>query len=398
MVPFDPKHPMAALDALYREVDRRMEGLYARHGRRLRCRPGCADCCVDGITVFEVEARRIRRHCREVFGADSAHPTGACALLDGRGLCRIYPHRPYVCRTQGPPLRWLETGADGVTVEMRDICPLNDPGPPIEGLPPEACWEVGPAEGVLAALQHAADGGKGRRIALRDLFAPAGSASPYEARESNPWLTIPLSDYEGHMASPGVAQHQALNRLFRDLLARCRPLSLAVPGASGGNGFEHIDPSLTRRVVAVDIQPDYLRRLSARFSDRIPGLETRCEDLATTRLEPAAFDLVHCALVLEYLEAAPLIREMARWLRPGGLLALVLQMPSDRCGRVSDSPFPSLRRLAPVMRLVDPAAAAETARGAGLEGDGAGTVALPGGKSFRLMRFRRPSASRRFRG
>ena len=76
----------------------------------------------------------------------------------------------------------------------------------------------------------------------------------------NPWLSIPIDDYEGHMGSPAVAQLQPLSELFAGVLASSRPKSLAVFGCAAGNGFEHIDPSITERVVGVDINPAYLRK------------------------------------------------------------------------------------------------------------------------------------------
>ena len=49
---------------------------------------------------------RVRR--RKATGIEEgAGPEGACAFLDGEGGCRVYPDRPYVCRTQGLPLRWI---------------------------------------------------------------------------------------------------------------------------------------------------------------------------------------------------------------------------------------------------------------------------------------------------
>lgn len=75
-----------------------------------------------------------------------------------------------MCRTQGLPLRWLDEDA---RCERRDICPLNDPGPPIEMLPADACWELGPIERRLAELEARRSGGAPRRIRLRDLFGPA---------------------------------------------------------------------------------------------------------------------------------------------------------------------------------------------------------------------------------
>ena len=140
------------------------------HVGRLRCRRGCASCCVDGLTVFAVEAEAIRRHHADLLAGGTPHPPGACAMLDAEGGCRVYDHRPYVCRTQGLPLRWIGETDDGSLVELRDICPLNDPGPPIETLPADSCWPLGPVEGRLADLQRSADGGAMTRIPLRDLF------------------------------------------------------------------------------------------------------------------------------------------------------------------------------------------------------------------------------------
>jgi hypothetical protein len=63
----------------------------------------------------------------------------------------------------------------------------------------------------------------------------------------NPWLTIPLSDYEAHTALPQVGQAQLLADLFA---AELRALAVVGRGArcAGGNGFEHA-PSALRLVV-----------------------------------------------------------------------------------------------------------------------------------------------------
>ena len=85
-----------------------------------------------------------------------------------------------MCRTQGLPLRWLAEGPDG-TVEMRDICHLNEAGPPLEEIDAAECWTLGPVEGALAQTQADVDGGQLRRVSLRSLFArscSAGAPSP----------------------------------------------------------------------------------------------------------------------------------------------------------------------------------------------------------------------------
>ena len=55
----------------------------------------------------------------------------------------------------------------------------------------------------------------------------------------NPWLTLPLDDYEGHMGSADVNQLAPLADLFGEALAHLRPRSVAVLGVAGGNGLEH---------------------------------------------------------------------------------------------------------------------------------------------------------------
>jgi len=167
------------LQRFYRVIERATAPLDRLHADRLQCRRGCASCCVDDLTVFEVEAENIRLHHGELLTNGEPAPVGGCAFLDAEGGCRIYEQRPYVCRTQGYPLRWEddESAGDGEAgvgeggvVEFRDICPLNEVGAPIETLPARACWTLGPAESRLVRLQSA-QGDPGRRIRLRSLFS-----------------------------------------------------------------------------------------------------------------------------------------------------------------------------------------------------------------------------------
>jgi len=160
--------PDEEIAALHRRIDARADSLAEHHGRRLKCARGCSGCCVDELTVFRVEADHIRRHARELLRTGRPGPRGACAFLDEAGACRIYPWRPYVCRTQGLPLRWLADEDDGL-VEYRDICPLNEEGEPLEALDEAVCWTIGAVEGELAGLEQRAHGGL-ERVALRDLF------------------------------------------------------------------------------------------------------------------------------------------------------------------------------------------------------------------------------------
>jgi Fe-S-cluster containining protein len=144
-------------------VDEAAAPVEKANAARLKCGAGCADCCVDGLTVFAIEAEEIALHHASVLD-EEPHPPGACAFLDGEKRCRIYAHRPYVCRTQGLPLRWIEDEGDEI-YEARDICPLNAEGSPLEELPADACWSIGPFEERLAREQN-----DGARVALRSLY------------------------------------------------------------------------------------------------------------------------------------------------------------------------------------------------------------------------------------
>ena len=170
----------AALEeqALFRaEVDARAGALAARHAERLQCKRGCSGCCLDDITVFEVEAQVLREKHGALLESGTPRAAGACAFLDAEGACRVYEDRPYVCRTHGLPMAWVEERGEDF-VELRDICPLNEQGAPIEELAPEDTWRIGPFEGRLRELQKRFSGGTLGRISLRTLFARSGIVDP----------------------------------------------------------------------------------------------------------------------------------------------------------------------------------------------------------------------------
>jgi SAM-dependent methyltransferase len=172
-------------------------------------------------------------------------------------------------------------------------------------------------------------------------------------RGRNPWLSIPASDYEGHMASPSVQQLQYLGSVFEDLIATYRPLDLAVLGCATGNGFDRIPPE-THTVIGLDINPEYLELARARHAERLPGLELVCADFAAYTPEPRSLDLIYAGLFLEYVEPAVVFAKSASWLRPHGILAVVVQLPAARAGPITATCYSSLKALEPVLRLVDP--------------------------------------------
>jgi SAM-dependent methyltransferase len=115
---------------------------------------------------------------------------------------------------------------------------------------------------------------------------------------NNPWLDVPLADYEGHMALPGIEQAQLLSDIFADVLAKFSPRSVAVIGCAGGNGFDRIPPSILR-VVGVDLNPRFVAETEARFRARIENLELMdASDIYPVVFEDATGDIAILAKVI----------------------------------------------------------------------------------------------------
>jgi hypothetical protein len=170
----------------------------------------------------------------------------------------------------------------------------------------------------------------------------------------NPWLALPLEDYEGHMGSAAVDQLAPLADLFGEALARLRPRSVAVLGVAGGNGLERVDGTITTRVVAVDVNQAYLDATSARFPD-LRGLELHCADLTADQpldVEPVA--LVHAALVFEHAGIERCLEHAVSLVARGGHLSVVLQLPSTGQQAVTATEFASMAMLAGDFTFVDP--------------------------------------------
>jgi len=83
----------------------------------------------------------------------------------------------------------------------------------------------------------------------------------------------------------------------------------------GGGSFVRWLAGRGAQVVALDIDTTYLETLD------LPNVVVRRCDVVTEDLEPDAFDLVHCRLLLMHLtDPALVLRKMVTALRPGGWL------------------------------------------------------------------------------
>ncbi|MFA7229480.1 MAG: class I SAM-dependent methyltransferase [Melioribacteraceae bacterium] len=207
--------------------------------------------------------------------------------------------------------------------------------------------------------------------------------------DENLWLKITAEDYEGHMSSPNVQQLQMLAKIFADVIAQFSPESILVPGSTTGNGFDCLSGGNIKRIVGVDINPEYIDVCRSRYGKKLPGLELICSDLSEIDFPENSFDLIHAALIFEYVEAAMIMKKFARWLRTDGKLSVILQLPGKGSSPVSESPFQSVKILSDVINLIEPGKLKESAAEMNLKCINEELITLSTGKQFQKMIFKK---------
>ena len=195
----------------------------------------------------------------------------------------------------------------------------------------------------------------------------------------NPWTVVPAADYEAHMGAAGVDQLAPLSQIFQEVYAATQPDRVLLLGCGTGNGLEHVNPKVTNRVVGVDVNLSFLGVARQRYFHLGPKLELYCSEAERFRSPPGSFDLVHVALLLEYVHPEVLVRRIAEWLADRGSCSVVLQLPG---GEGPEPPSRPLRLIQKAMRLVPPAELEALFEQYRLARRRAWTVPLHGGKSF----------------
>ncbi|MFO1094953.1 MAG: class I SAM-dependent methyltransferase [Planctomycetaceae bacterium] len=205
--------------------------------------------------------------------------------------------------------------------------------------------------------------------------------------ERSPWLDIPLADYEGHMALPEVAQSRLLADVFERLLQTYSPQSVAVFGCAGGNGLERVDPAVTRRVVGVDLNREYISTAAARFQERLPGLQLIVGDIATDAVTFEPVELIYAALVLEYVHPPDVLARLPSLLAPAGQFCVVSQLSGSSLPDITPTPYTSLHRLSAIMHSVSPHELRSFAGQQGFSVIDEQIIGSAAGKQFQLQVF-----------
>ncbi len=211
---------------------------------------------------------------------------------------------------------------------------------------------------------------------------------------SNPWLVVPLTEYEQHMSSVEVQQLGTLSDLFAEAIALCRPSSIAVLGIAGGNGLDQIDNSVTARVVGLDINPLYLEAVRQRYS-HLPGLELHCVDLSEQYVALEPVQLVHAALIFEHAGVDYCLENALSMTAPGGNLSVVLQLPAGGGQTVGASQFSSIQNLESGFSVIGSAWLRKSLTERGFRLIHQATRSLPAGKGFWSGIFSAPEAHHR---
>jgi ubiquinone/menaquinone biosynthesis C-methylase UbiE len=134
----------------------------------------------------------------------------------------------------------------------------------------------------------------------------------------------------------GWHEHVTSTRGFETVLDRLLAISAPTPADAcvdlgAGTGFvaTALAP-LVDSVLAVDISPLMAESLAARAAqDGLGNVRTQVADLRTFRLPEASVDLVVSSYALHHLrdeDKRALAAEAARWLRPGGRIAVADMM------------------------------------------------------------------------
>jgi ubiquinone/menaquinone biosynthesis C-methylase UbiE len=166
-------------------------------------------------------------------------------------------------------------------------------------------------------------------------------------------LEIPIADYVGHMSDSRVRQYEMLNAIFRTAYSFKQPSQLLILGSTDGNGLEHVSKKVTGKVVAVDINPEYTEVAQRRFQKELPQCEFICDDVEKYNFPADYFDMIHGALIFEYVNYQKLLEKIAKSLRISGVLSTVIQLEDMNTQVISETKFPSIKKVALIMKMVD---------------------------------------------
>lgn len=152
----------------------------------------------------------------------------------------------------------------------------------------------------------------------------------------NPWEEIKLTDYENHMKLESVMQLQTLNAMMKEQFYQNTAKTIMILGIAGGNGLEHINPKIIKKVFGIDINRDYLDECAKRYTQLDGVLQILCADLTKDNLTLPHANLVVANLFIEYVGYA-CFQKIINQVKPQ-YISCVIQINAEE-NFVSNSPY-----------------------------------------------------------
>ena len=154
---------------------------------------------------------------------------------------------------------------------------------------------------------------------------------------TNPWEKIKLDDYEKHMSLDSVKQLQAMNSIMKKQFEAYPVDTAMVLGVAGGNGLEHIRKEKFRKVFGVDINEEYLKAVSERYSGISDVLRCLRIDLINEYERLPNAELLIANLLIEYI-GYEVFKKIICQVK-AKYVSCVIQINTDEENWVSDSPY-----------------------------------------------------------
>jgi hypothetical protein len=154
---------------------------------------------------------------------------------------------------------------------------------------------------------------------------------------SNPWEEISLDDYENHMSLDSVRQLQAMNSIMQVQFNTYPAETAMVLGIAGGNGLQHVRPDKFRKVYGIDINADYLRAVSQRYTQLSGILECLHLDLINEAEKLPQAQLLIANLLIEYIGYGAFQRAVLQ--TAPEYVSCVIQINTDEEQWGSESPY-----------------------------------------------------------
>jgi predicted TPR repeat methyltransferase len=207
-----------------------------------------------------------------------------------------------------------------------------------------------------------------------------------EQTQINPWIEIPLEDYENHMSHNSVGQLEVLNSLTKKYLNSIEPKTCLFLGVAGGNGLERIDNTITKKVIGIDINQDYLNTAYERYNDKIDSLELINFDITKSGKVFCDADFIWAALVLEYTGVDKSLEFAMNNLQTGGHFIVSIQS-NNGVQSVSQTGIESVKKVGEIFQMINPDILISKATEMGLRLLENEEFFFPNGKSLKTFHF-----------